>query len=332
MGLKSALTTDVMAFALRSPAFLSAATILVVAYLIRYFINRPPGLNLPVVDRKGLCYSSKELLEASRIVSAVKVTTSGGFNTNANLNQYPDAPYVLQTSPPLVILPSSTLDEVRNLPENQVSFMKDVRRMFAGEHTGVGETPPEVINAVKVDLTRHLASILDALQEEIRYSFDKEFGPCRDWTTIKLYGKLTRVVALLSGLVFVGRPLSRDDEWLDLIITYTASVIAARNAILKYPMYLRSFVAPFLKEIKRVKHHIIRGGELLHPILKAELAKKNNEKVQLDDSQDELGTFISWVLKHMGDKDQGNPLTLARNQMVCKCLLSCHHAHQLIRL
>jgi hypothetical protein len=193
----------------------------------------------------------------------------------------------------LVILPPSTLEEVRNLPENQVLFMKDVNRMFAGEYTGVGATPPEVINAVKVDVTRHFASLLNGLQEEIRYAFDKELSPCKDWTTIKLYRKLTRVVALLSGLVFVGRPLSREDEWLDLIITYTLSVMAARNAILKYPVFLRSFVAPFLKEIKKVKHYKIRGGELLDHIPKAKLAKKNNKKFQLNDSPAEQGTFIS---------------------------------------
>ena len=332
MGLKSTLTADVKAFTLRPPAFLSAATFLVVAYLIRYLIKRPPGLNLPVVDRKGMNYSSKELLEASRKVSPIQITTSAGFNTNLDLNQYPDTPYVLQTSPPLVILPPSTLEEVRNLPESQVSFMKDVRRMFAGEQTGVGETPPEVINAIKFDLTRHIASLLDGLQEEIRYAFDKELGPCEDWTTIRLYEKLTRVVALLSSLVFVGRPLSREGEWLDLVITYTLSIMAARNAILKYPVFLRPFVAPFLKEIKKVKHHITRGGELLDPILKAELAKRDSGRFQLGGSRGERGTFISWVLRHIGDKDRDDPAILARNQMVCKYLPSCHHAYQLILL
>ena len=204
--------------------------------------------------------------------------------------------------------------------------MKDVRRAFAGKYTGVGETPPEVIQAVKIDLTRHIASILGGLQEEIRYAFDKELGPCEDWTTIRLYEKLTRVVALLSGLIFVGRPLSREDEWLDLIITYTGNILAARNAILKYPVFLRPFVAPLLKEIKKVRHHKTRGAELLDPILKAKLAKENNEKCQLDGSQDDQGTFISWVLRHIRDKDRGDPVMLATQQMVCKHLLSCHHA------
>jgi hypothetical protein len=117
------------------------------------------------------------------------------------------------TSPPIVILPISVLDEVRNLPENIVSFNGEIRRIFVGKHTGFGDDRPEVIAAVKVDLTRNIASTLDGLQDEIKYALNKEFGSCEDWTSIKLYGKLARAVALLSGRVFVGRPLSRVEEW-----------------------------------------------------------------------------------------------------------------------
>ena len=81
MVLKSALTADVKAGALRSPALLSAVTFLVVAYLIRYLIKRSPGLDLPVVQQKDV-YGPKELLEASRKVSVIEITTSGDFNTN----------------------------------------------------------------------------------------------------------------------------------------------------------------------------------------------------------------------------------------------------------
>src|SRR5579862_9221448 len=110
----------------------------------------------------------------------------------------------------MVVLPQSTLDEVRNLPENQVSFLQNVRKQFYAKHTGVGDTPPEVVKAIKFDLTRNLANLLDGLQDEVRYSFDKELGPCEDWTTIRLYGTLLRIVAILSSLIFVGRPLSRE--------------------------------------------------------------------------------------------------------------------------
>ena len=119
----------------------------------------------------------------------------------------------MPTSPPIVILPITVLDEVRNLPENMVTFNGEIRRIFAGRHTGFGDARPELTAAVKVDLTRNIASTLDGLQDEIKYALDKEFGSCDDWTSIQVYGKIARIVALLSGRVFVGRPLSREEEW-----------------------------------------------------------------------------------------------------------------------
>lgn len=77
--------------------------------------------------------------------------------------------------------------------------MQDVRRQFAYKQTDIGGEQPALIQAVKIDLTRHIASTLDALQEEIQYAFGKEFGPCEDWTPVSLYGKMSRIVALLSG-------------------------------------------------------------------------------------------------------------------------------------
>ncbi|KAI9771907.1 MAG: hypothetical protein M1840_001677 [Geoglossum simile] len=317
MVLESTLAADVKAFSLRPPALLCAAAFLVVTCLIRYLLKRPPKLNLPVIEPEGVHYSTEDLSEASRKVGVIQIHTAlRGFNTNLDLDQYPDTPFLLRLSPPMVVLPPSALEEVRNLPENQVSFLKDMKRQFAGEHTGVGDTSPEVIDVVKFDLTRNLPNLLSSLQDEVRYSFDREFGPCEDWTAIGLYGALARVVALLSGLVFVGRPLSREDEWLNLLVTYSVSVISARDAVLKYPVLLRPLVAPFLKEVKTVRRHIARCAELLDPILKAKLAKPNEGKYQFDDLQDGQGNFISWILGRMDGRDQGDPKVLAKNQMV----------------
>lgn len=106
---------------------------------------------------------------------------------------------------------------MRNLPENKASFAQDIRKLMAYKYSHIGDQGPEVLKAVKFDLTRHIASTLDALQDEIVYALDKEFGSGEDWTSISLYEKMTRIVSLLSGRVFVGRPLSREEEWTQVI-------------------------------------------------------------------------------------------------------------------
>jgi len=200
--------------------------------------------------------------------------------------------------------------------------MGEVRRAFAGRHTGVGQDTPEVTAAVKVDLTRHIASTLDGLQDEIKYALNQEFGPCEDWTSIKLYGQLARIVALLSGRVFVGRPLSREEEWIDSTTKFTADCSASRLAVLRWKNWLRPVVAPFLPEIRAVNRHKSRGAQLLAPVLKKCLAEARDEKRQkLDDPEDEQGTAINWILNHTSSKERADPLVLASNQMMC---MSCY--------
>jgi len=212
-------------YALKSPALLSALAFVVVALWVRYLIIRPKSLNFPVLEVGGLETYRSALLEATK---------------NS------DSPFILPVDPPIVILPSALLNEVRNLPENQVSFMKEVQRMFHYKYTGIGDERPGLLSTIKIDLTRNIASTLDALQEEIRFAFTKELGSCEDWTAHKFYPKLTRIVALLSGRVFVGRPLSRDADWIDSSIQYTIDCDGARKAAEKYPSYLRPFIVPFL--------------------------------------------------------------------------------------
>ncbi|KAG9258398.1 cytochrome P450 [Emericellopsis atlantica] len=219
--------------------------------------------------------------------------------------------------PPIVVLPIKIQDEVRNLPESVVSFTKEHQRNFFAHYTGIGDHRPEMIQAVRVDLTRHIVSTLPDLQDEVRYSFDKESGPCKDWTPFPLYMKVLRIVALLSGRVFVGRPLSREEEWMQSTINYTIDCVKARNAVRDYPQWKRPWVTSSLPEIKKLTHHRTRGGEMLAPIMQAQLAKESvKEKLRNEETGDEEGNFIEWLLKYTPEHLRNDPENLALNQMV----------------
>jgi hypothetical protein len=226
----------------------------------------------------------------------------------------------------MVILPYSSFDEVRNLPENKVSFTKEIYRMFIGRYTGIGHDSPILIKTVKVDLTRHIASTLTALQDEMRYGLDKEFGPCEDWTSVNLYSKLLRIVALLSGRVFVGRPLSRKEEWIDISIKYTMDCSASRTGILKYPGWLRPFVAPFILEVRKLREHKEVGKRLLKPLMEVCSQRFNEGKVAHDDEfDDEQGTFVTWMMKYMDEKTRADSEALAAQQLTCMDALFLVH-------
>ncbi|KAH8589250.1 cytochrome P450 [Bisporella sp. PMI_857] len=284
--------------ALGLPGLLSIALILIVVLPVAHFIIRHKRLNLPIADLQSYDDNHKALTAATL--------------------KYPNTPFILPLPTPLVILPISTLEEVRNLPESRVSFGKEVRRMFAHRHTGIGEDIPALIQTIKIDLTRNIASTLNDLQEEIRYSFDKELGSCEDWTPVILYKALARIVALLSGRVFVGLPISRDEDWIGPSINYAMNCDLARRELMKYPTWIQTFVAPFLPAVQRLKQNKAKGSHMLEPVLQSVLKRKEHdmsEKVSGDHTLDEQGTFFSWILGRIDNPLHANPTEMYNYQM-----------------
>lgn len=155
----------------------------------------------------------------------------------------------------------------------------------------------------------------------MRYGMDKEFGPCEDWTLYDVLPKILRVVALLSGRVFVGRPISRDEDWIASSINFTLDVVAAREGILKVPRWARFFMAKWIPEVVGARQHKKIGAKLLKPIVEKCMEKYQNAEKwgeeEGDDFVDQQGTFISWLMKYTEEKKRGDPLVLASAQLNC---------------
>ncbi|KAH6896727.1 cytochrome P450 [Thelonectria olida] len=294
----SSLGSDAVQAVVSFPALSSAVALLLALLVYRSCVKpRTPTPKLPVVGTPGTHITKKDIVEGAR--------------------KYPDAPFILPMSPPIVVLPIGIQDEVRNLPENKVSFTQEHQRNFFAQYTGIGDHRPEMIKAIRIDLTRHIASTLPDLQEEVRFGFDKEIGECKDWTPLPLYMKVLRIVALMNGRIFVGRPLSREEEWIQSTISYTIDCVKARNAIREHPVWKRRWVTSSLPEIQKLTHHRTRGGEMLEPIMNAQLSKPSfKEKLHNPDTGDEEGNFIEWILKYTPEELRNDPENLALNQMV----------------
>ncbi|RDW73039.1 hypothetical protein BP6252_06946 [Coleophoma cylindrospora] len=278
----------------RAPALASLTALLVVAAVVYHLLQRHAKLDLPVV----------ELIPGD--VSYERALAQG-------VAKYPNTPFVLNQESPVVIIPRDCIDGVKSLPESQASMAKHVLEDFSANVTKIGHEAHDTVPAVKNDLTRHVASILDGLQDEARFAIDQEFGPGSDWTPIPVYMKFTRVVALLSGRVFVGRPLSREEEWLNATISYTYNCTRARDALKKYPKLIRPVVGPWVQEVQDLFKQRKRGAELLTPILD-EIRKREARGEKMDEYEDQQGTFCQWLMKYT-DKKSVTALKLAENQM-----------------
>ncbi|KAB8298607.1 hypothetical protein EYC80_000786 [Monilinia laxa] len=250
-----------------------------------------------------------------------------GVGPNVNVSEaletgtqtYPDSPYVIPADRvPVVILPNSIINSIKSLPEEQISFEKEV---FARHLAHLKETQKvfsePILNSIKQDLTRNISKTLDTLWDEVDYAFEKNIGTLPEdeeqWKTVSVYGKVLNIVALLSGRVFVGAPLCRDEEWIKATISYTIILGATVGMLWKRPWWQRRIVAPLYFRTYDDVHR--KAQELLRPLLERETTLDPSEWEKKTAEQTD-GQLIRWLLSHTPQKDgKINVKQLAHDQL-----------------
>ena len=115
---------------------------------------------------------------------------------------------------------------------------------------------------------------------EVERALVAEIPPCEDWTEVSIYVKLARIVARVSGRVFVGPELCHDDDYLDTGVHYTLELMECLRAVKRVRPILRSLLAPRLPETQKLRAREKRAQHILQPLVQArsEAVAKGLEK------------------------------------------------------
>jgi cytochrome P450 len=200
------------------------------------------------------------------------------------------------------MLPNYLFEELKDLPDEQLSARQSAHKVLNGDYTGLGSNPP-LAGAVMKELFNNVDGTLAILQDEINYAVEEGIGSCPDWTPVVIWDKLLRIVALSSGRVLVGRPLSRDEEWIYMVKNYTADAIKACQDVLSVPRLVRPVVVPFLKSIRNAKNYRIAVAAKLKPQLQ-DMVEAHRKMVVDDDNSyfeslpDDFHSLAVWSLGH----------------------------------
>ncbi|KAK5119704.1 hypothetical protein LTR85_007280 [Meristemomyces frigidus] len=220
-----------------------------------------------------------------------------------------EQPYRVQTSAgsERIILPLKYLTEVKNAPQSHISLPEEMAHLLLMDYTGVPQRTDSGTKVVRVDMTRQLGNLVTAMDEECVAGFQRFMPQCKDWTAVKIYPVLARIVAQISGRVLVGSELCRDEEWLRISIEFSTDAFGAARALRagnKYPwsMLLDSYTSP---SVARIREGRKKAAALLRPICEKRLAsmsdpawKRPNDGNQwLLDSHAHSGESIDEVVK-----------------------------------
>lgn len=140
------------------------------------------------------------------------------------------------------------------------------------------------VHAIRSDLTPSLARMNSTICAEVDAAVRQYFPSCDDWTEVCINDRLVDVITRVSGRVFVGPDLCRDQEYLECGSKYTVYLMDAVKAIKKIRPWLRPFVVPRLQEIKRLREMETRAARQLQPMVRERLeAEKNDSNWQKPD-------------------------------------------------
>lgn len=145
-----------------------------------------------------------------------------------------------------VILPPNQVDWLLKQPDSILS-QEHVNRQFLEAdytflHANLVDDPvhPEII---KHELTRNINSFAGDIAEEMEKALEESWGAnSEEWTEIKVYDSMLHVITRLSTRVFMGQPLSRDPEFLEVCQAFNRNVALSAAAISILPRFLKPYV------------------------------------------------------------------------------------------
>ena len=147
------------------------------------------------------------------------------------------------------------------------------------------------------------------LSVEVDDTVRQEMGLCSDWTTININNVLLRVVAIVSGRIFIGPELYRKDEYVEAATQYTVELLGAQRAVKAIRPWPRPIYAPFLPEQKALERRVVAANRFLQPVVQARReAAAQGENRQYDD-------FLGWMMNNATKFDIKNDKEIARIQL-----------------
>ncbi|KAJ3571229.1 hypothetical protein NP233_g3894 [Leucocoprinus birnbaumii] len=115
----------------------------------------------------------------------------------------------------------------------------------------------------------------------------------QEWTSIPLWKTLERLVARMGNRAFVGLPLCRNQDYLDLCIGFAANVMGAAIKINLAPKFLRPIVGPLLSPYQKHKELALK---YLGPLFSERLRMKE-EKAEMPDD------LVTWLVEEAEGED-----------------------------
>jgi cytochrome P450 len=92
---------------------------------------------------------------------------------------------------------------------------------------------------------------------------------CEDWTAVNVNKVLVRIIAIVSGYIFLGPELCRNEEYMQLSIGYTVDAFTCVFILRSLPVFMRPIAVWFIPHYWRIGKYRRRVRKFFLPIIRA---------------------------------------------------------------
>ncbi|XXG96060.1 hypothetical protein Hte_002337 [Hypoxylon texense] len=195
-----------------------------------------------------------------------------------------------------IVIPRHLMEEVRQLPDDIINIDKafDIMNEHKSLKMGNRKLTAFMIHIIRGDLTRGLSRINPRLSAETAQTIQEELPPCDDWTSVVAYQTVLRMVAKISGAIFIGPELCRSDDYLNASIGYTLDFINAVSKLKQWNKRWRWIGRYFTPEVDKLFSEREKAHNFLRPVIEQRRAAMKAGNNLPDDA-------LQWMLNKIDE-------------------------------
>ncbi|EJD07489.1 cytochrome P450 [Fomitiporia mediterranea MF3/22] len=286
-------------------SLLMAGVCIAIVSLPRLFKNRKLEVNVPIEGSSGVVSSYIDaydfIANARSVLKRAYEKYGHGTFKIPEMSRYT-----------VIINKRDVIEEIRKAPDSKASFdaaMAEVNQGlprkycipiaaifsqdFAFRWT-LGENlikDTYHITTVRNQLTRSLGLLFDDVRDEIMRAFH-DLIPVKidDWVAFPALDMVRNIVCRASNRIFVGVPLCRNPEFIDLSINFTIDIMKTVFMIQDTPVFLRPIVGAYFSPTAR---SVRQAMKFLRPLFEERFRMYDENG---DDWQGKPADMISWLI------------------------------------
>jgi cytochrome P450 len=194
-------------------------------------------------------------------------------------------------------------EELRTLPEEVASLIDLVNHTLEVRYT-MGHsiaTNPYHVPIIKGQLTRSLPALYHEIQDEVQVALTdylKPDGEDTEWKAVNGQEFVTKVVARATNRLFVGLPLCRKQDFLDICMGFAKDVVVVSTILQMFPKFLKPFAARFFTSIPT---RVRKVAKYIRPVVDERKAAIAQHGSQYPGKRNDM---LSWLIDNAEGPEQ----------------------------